>query len=90
MSEKAAEDAKSDMIYANNFNVVSSSTTDGDEPKTSLDTTYFNDRTPPEERVARVAVDKSKIFKVEATKAAKEAEVSKSVANKMMADAHAF
>lgn len=43
-----------------------------------------------EERVARVAVDNSEIFKRAALKAAKEAAVSKKIANRAMTNAHAF
>jgi len=44
----------------------------------------------PEERVARVAVEKSDIFKIEALKAVKEAAISKKVANRARENAHAF
>tara|TARA_B110000285_G_C15138959_1_gene629310 strand:+ start:123 stop:716 length:594 start_codon:yes stop_codon:yes gene_type:complete len=44
----------------------------------------------PEERVARVAVTKSEKFKSAALKAAKEAAVSKTVANRATENAHAY
>lgn len=44
----------------------------------------------PEERVANVAVGTSAIYKREALKAAKEAAISKKVANRATENAHAF
>ena len=48
-----------------------------------------NGRTP-EERVAKVAVDKTQDFKQSAKRAAKESEVSNTVADRAMRNAHAY
>jgi hypothetical protein len=58
-------------------------TNDDDEPREARLST-------PEERVARVAVTKSEKFKRAALKAAKEAAVSKRVANRATENAHAW
>ena len=71
-----AESAKSDPnMFQQNIASVS-------KPEDIYD--GLRDKETPEEKVAKVAIDKSEIYKKEALKAEKEAAVSKKVANRAM------
>ena len=70
-------------------NVHKDGTTDSVLDKPTDDFGFDNSKTP-EERVAKVAVDKTEDFKMTAKRAAKEAEVSKTVSDRAMHNAHAF